>query len=142
MKSFFKMVGMTRFERATPSSQAKCATKLRYIPSTNYSIITHLRQVHDNLTLNKIINQVFILNLLYNINAMTNLLINNTKNNTEKPEFISTKQVSQKTCARILVETLTELGVDSIFGYPGAAVLSIYNELSAVKNIRHYLVRH
>ena len=26
------MVGMTRFERATPSSQAKCATKLRYIP--------------------------------------------------------------------------------------------------------------
>ena len=23
---------MTRFERATPSSQAKCATKLRYIP--------------------------------------------------------------------------------------------------------------
>ena len=98
--------------------------------------------MHDNSTLNKIINQVFILNLLYNINAMTNLLINNTKNNTEKPEFISTKQVSQKTCAKILVETLTELGVDSIFGYPGAAVLSIYNELSAVKNIRHYLVRH
>ena len=27
------MVGMTRFERATPSSQAKCATKLRYIPT-------------------------------------------------------------------------------------------------------------
>ncbi len=26
------MVGMTRFERATPSSQARCATKLRYIP--------------------------------------------------------------------------------------------------------------
>ena len=27
------MVGMTRFERATPSSQAKCATKLRHIPT-------------------------------------------------------------------------------------------------------------
>lgn len=27
------MVGMTRFERATPSSQARCATKLRHIPN-------------------------------------------------------------------------------------------------------------
>ena len=27
------MVGMTRFERATPSSQARCATKLRHIPT-------------------------------------------------------------------------------------------------------------
>ena len=26
------MVGMTGFEPATPSSQARCATKLRYIP--------------------------------------------------------------------------------------------------------------
>ena len=32
------MVGMTRFERATPSSQARCATKLRYIPIFNYQI--------------------------------------------------------------------------------------------------------
>ncbi len=36
------MVGMTRFERATPSSQAKCATKLRYIPTDfiKFSTIT------------------------------------------------------------------------------------------------------
>ncbi len=34
------------------------------------------------------------------------------------------------------------MGVDSIFGYPGAAVLSVYNELSQNQNIRHYLVRH
>ena len=27
-----KKLGMTRFERATPSSQARCATKLRHIP--------------------------------------------------------------------------------------------------------------
>ena len=32
-----KMVGMTRFERATPSSQARCATKLRYIPKPLFS---------------------------------------------------------------------------------------------------------
>ena len=37
------MVGMTRFERATPSSQAKCATKLRYIPIFNFHCTRALR---------------------------------------------------------------------------------------------------
>ena len=32
--------------------------------------------------------------------------------------------------ASALVKTLEELDVESIFGYPGAAVLSIYTELS------------
>lgn len=44
--------------------------------------------------------------------------------------------------ASALVQTLVELGVDSVFGYPGASVLSIYNELSKVEKIKHYLVRH
>ena len=44
--------------------------------------------------------------------------------------------------ASALVKTLEELGVESIFGYPGAAVLSIYNELAKSENIKHYLVRH
>lgn len=44
--------------------------------------------------------------------------------------------------ASALVQTLVNLGVESIFGYPGAAVLSIYNELSKTKEIKHYLVRH
>ena len=47
-----------------------------------------------------------------------------------------------KTVAGALVDTLIKLGVDSIFGYPGAAVLSIYNELSYTNKITHYLVRH
>ena len=64
---------------------------------------------------------------------MTNLLIKKDK----KDSHIITS-----TCAKTLVETLTELGIDSIFGYPGAAVLSIYDELSKVNNIKHYLVRH
>ena len=46
------------------------------------------------------------------------------------------------TVAGKLVETLVKLEVDSIFGYPGAAVLSIYNELSNTNKITHYLVRH
>ena len=44
--------------------------------------------------------------------------------------------------ASALVKTLEELGVESIFGYPGAAVSSIYNELAKSENIKHYLVRH
>ena len=52
------------------------------------------------------------------------------------------KETKTKTNASALVEALIEAGVDSIFGIPGAAVLSIYNELSQVQIIKHYLVRH
>lgn len=50
--------------------------------------------------------------------------------------------IQTKTSASILVETLLKLGVDSVFGYPGASVLSVYNELSSTPQIRHYLARH
>ena len=50
--------------------------------------------------------------------------------------------INTKTIAGMLVETLINLGVDSIFGYPGAAVLSLYNELANTNKITHYLVRH
>ena len=70
---------------------------------------------------------------MYNNIAMTNLLSMESK--------IKTNQISVPTCAKVLVETLEKLGVKNIFGYPGAAVLSIYNELSSSK-IKHYLVRH
>lgn len=44
--------------------------------------------------------------------------------------------------ADILVEALCDLGVDVIFGYPGGAVLPIYDALFKQKRIRHVLVRH
>ncbi len=45
--------------------------------------------------------------------------------------------------ARILVESLIEHGVDTIFGYPGASVLHIYDELFGQRErIRHILVSH
>src|SRR6266404_2945979 len=45
--------------------------------------------------------------------------------------------------AEILVEALVHEGVDSIFGYPGGAVLHIYDELWRARDrITHYLVRH
>ena len=89
--------------------------------------------MHDNITLNKNINQALLLNWCYNSYTMTNLVMDNI--NTEV-------KIANSTCASALVEALQELGVDSIFGYPGAAVVSIYNELSKVQEIKHYLVRH
>ena len=45
--------------------------------------------------------------------------------------------------AEVLIEALLHEGVDSIFGYPGGAVLHIYDELWRVRErITHYLVRH
>ncbi|MFB0872099.1 MULTISPECIES: biosynthetic-type acetolactate synthase large subunit [unclassified Sphingobium] len=44
--------------------------------------------------------------------------------------------------ARILLQTLIDLGVEVIFGYPGGAVLPIYDELLHQDQIRHILVRH
>ncbi|HEY0730569.1 MAG TPA: thiamine pyrophosphate-binding protein, partial [Pyrinomonadaceae bacterium] len=47
------------------------------------------------------------------------------------------------TGAEILVEALVDEGVDTIFGYPGGAVLHIYDELWRARDcINHYLVRH
>ncbi|HEV2962762.1 MAG TPA: biosynthetic-type acetolactate synthase large subunit [Candidatus Angelobacter sp.] len=45
--------------------------------------------------------------------------------------------------ARILLEALIREGVDTIFGYPGGAVLHIYDELAkAAPWLRHVLARH
>jgi len=47
------------------------------------------------------------------------------------------------TGAEMLVEALVHEGVDAIFGYPGGAVLHIYDELWRARDrITHYLVRH
>ena len=46
------------------------------------------------------------------------------------------------TGAEIVFKVLEEQGVDTIFGYPGGAVLPIYDELKSHKKIRHFLARH
>ncbi len=48
----------------------------------------------------------------------------------------------ERSGAAILVETLVRQGVEFVFGYPGGAVLPIYDELFAEERIRHILVRH
>ncbi len=44
--------------------------------------------------------------------------------------------------AEIVVQALADLGVEVIFGYPGGAVLPIYDALFRQRRIRHILVRH
>ena len=48
----------------------------------------------------------------------------------------------QMTGARMVVQALKDQGVDTVFGYPGGAVLPIYDELFGDERIRHILVRH
>ncbi|PDS85353.1 biosynthetic-type acetolactate synthase large subunit [Rhizobium leguminosarum bv. viciae] len=49
---------------------------------------------------------------------------------------------AQMTGAEIVLQALRDNGVKHIFGYPGAAVLPIYDELFQQEDIRHILVRH
>ena len=46
------------------------------------------------------------------------------------------------TGAQILFKVLQEEGVEVIFGYPGGAVLDIYDEMGKHQDIKHILVRH
>ncbi|MGB7406901.1 MAG: biosynthetic-type acetolactate synthase large subunit [Pontixanthobacter sp.] len=48
----------------------------------------------------------------------------------------------ERTGASILVESLIRQNVEFVFGYPGGAVLPIYDELFGDDRIRHILVRH
>ena len=48
----------------------------------------------------------------------------------------------QMTGAKMVVQALRDQGVDVVFGYPGGAVLPIYDEMFQQNDIRHILVRH
>ncbi|WP_226018481.1 biosynthetic-type acetolactate synthase large subunit [Novosphingobium sp. FKTRR1] len=49
---------------------------------------------------------------------------------------------AERSGAEILVESLIAKGVEFVFGYPGGAVLPIYDALFGDERIRHILVRH
>jgi acetolactate synthase-1/2/3 large subunit len=50
--------------------------------------------------------------------------------------------VAEKSGADIFVQCLIDLGVDTVFGYPGGAVLPIYDAIFEHPTIHHILVRH
>ena len=49
---------------------------------------------------------------------------------------------SPKTGSDLVLETLRDLGIDTIFGYPGGAVLPLYDAIYNFKGVRHILGRH
>ena len=51
-------------------------------------------------------------------------------------------QPNKITGAEIVIKALIDQGVDTVFGYPGGAILPIYDELFQQKKIKHILVRH
>ena len=44
--------------------------------------------------------------------------------------------------ARMLLECLHKVGVTDMFGYPGGAVIPIYDEIYSFEKIKHYFARH
>ena len=50
--------------------------------------------------------------------------------------------MAQMTGAKMVVQALKDQGVDVVFGYPGGAVLPIYDEVFQQNDIQHVLVRH
>jgi acetolactate synthase-1/2/3 large subunit len=56
--------------------------------------------------------------------------------------MINNIKTKELTGAKIFMEALRKEGVSTIFGYPGAIILSIYEELYHCDDIKHYLVRH
>ncbi len=69
---------------------------------------------------------------------------NAAKNFDEKQKQIAenSNQPVMLSGAEMLVQSLTDQGVKYIFGYPGGAVLHIYDALFQQDNIEHILVRH
>jgi acetolactate synthase-1/2/3 large subunit len=49
---------------------------------------------------------------------------------------------NKMTGAEAVITALVENGVEVIFGYPGGAVLPLYDALFKNKKIKHILVRH
>ena len=56
--------------------------------------------------------------------------------------MLDTQKAAPPTGAEVIIKALKEQGVDTIFGYPGGAVLPIYDTLFLQNDIRHILVRH
>ncbi|MCC2111614.1 MAG: acetolactate synthase 3 large subunit, partial [Hyphomicrobiales bacterium] len=48
----------------------------------------------------------------------------------------------EMTGAEMVIQALADQGVEHVFGYPGGAVLPIYDELFQQEKVKHILVRH
>ncbi|MVW71307.1 biosynthetic-type acetolactate synthase large subunit [Bordetella sp. 15P40C-2] len=55
---------------------------------------------------------------------------------------LNSTELPARNGAQVLLDTLIARGVDTVFGYPGGAVLPLYDALYAEPRLRHVLVRH
>jgi len=61
---------------------------------------------------------------------------------TEQVDESQNSDMEQISGAELLIRSLQEEGVEYLFGYPGGAVLHIYDALFKQNQIKHFLVRH
>ena len=47
-----------------------------------------------------------------------------------------------KSGSQLLLEAIAAQGVDTIFGYPGGAIMPVYDVLPKLPQLRHILCRH
>src|ERR1700747_3759887 len=57
------------------------------------------------------------------------------------PQTVSQEHAAEINGARLLVESLEAQGVTTIFGYPGGAIMPLYDALTSSK-LKHILARH
>jgi acetolactate synthase-1/2/3 large subunit len=60
----------------------------------------------------------------------------------DAPETQKSRHGTQMTGAEMVVQALADQGVTDVFGYPGGAVLPIYDEIFQQERVKHILVRH
>jgi acetolactate synthase-1/2/3 large subunit len=66
----------------------------------------------------------------------------NVMDGAAKPKAETNAEGQTMTGAQIILQALRDQGVDTVFGYPGGAVLPIYDALFQQNAVRHILVRH
>ncbi len=62
--------------------------------------------------------------------------------NAATTQTAATTDAQSLTGAQVVIQALVDQGVDVIFGYPGGAVLPLYDALFQQDKVRHILVRH
>src|SRR5580692_513143 len=60
----------------------------------------------------------------------------------QKPVAKDNAQTIEITGAEMIVRAIVDQGTDTVFGYPGGAVLPVYDALFKQNRLRHILVRH
>jgi acetolactate synthase-1/2/3 large subunit len=74
---------------------------------------------------------------------LSNLVVWQTRDDARaRGHFFLENRLVELNGSQILVQFLKDEGVEIIFGYPGGAVLHIYDELYKQDDIKHILVRH